>query len=191
MRYTSNWLTALLILAGLVAPTAWAHPGNGVGGFAVGLAHPFAGIDHLLALLAVGVWAARQQGEARWVIPLFVLLAMAAGTQAAFAGLALPAVEPMIAASLVVLGLAVANGTRLPSSAGIGLASLFAFLHGHAHGSEAAGAAMGAYIGGMLLAGVALQGIGLWLGGVLRAPMLRWAGTGIAATGALLWVVGS
>jgi urease accessory protein len=190
MHLTSRAKTALFILAATAAPAAWAHPGHG-GGFAAGFSHPFIGIDHLLALIAIGVWAACQRRTERLGIALAVLLAMAVGALVAFAGFALPAIEPMLAASLVILGLALAVGARLPGSAGIAIIALFAFFHGHAHGAEAVGAAMGAYITGLLLASAALQGVGQWLGSVLRAPALRWVGTGIAAAGALIWVAGA
>jgi urease accessory protein len=190
MHLTSSAKTVLFILAATAAPAAWAHPGHG-GGFAAGFAHPFIGIDHLLALLAVGIWAARQHDGARRGIAVLVLLAMAAGALAAFAGLTLPAIEPMLAASLVITGLALASGARQAGAAGLAIVALFAFFHGHAHGAEAVGAAMGAYVAGLLLASAALQGVGQWLGSVLRAPALRWAGTGVAAAGALIWVAGA
>jgi urease accessory protein len=191
MQISPSAKVALFVLAATVAPAAWAHPGHGGVGFAAGFTHPFTGVDHLLALLAIGIWAARQQGAARLGVAALVLVSMAAGALTAFSGFALPAIEPTIAASLVILGLAVAGGARQPGATGFAIVALFAIVHGYAHGAEAAAATMGAYLAGMLLASAVLQGVGQWLGSVLRAPALRWAGTGVAAAGALIWVVGA
>ena len=183
--------TLVLLAAAFAAPLAWAHAGHAVGGAASGFVHPFAGLDHLLAMVAIGAWAAQQAGRARWAVPLAFVATMAAGALAGFAGFALPAVEPMIAASVVALGLAVAAGVRAPIFAGVAIAALFAVFHGHAHGAEAANAPLAAYLGGMLLATALLHGVGFTTGLVLRAGALRWAGAVVAAGGVGLMIAGA
>ena len=175
--------TLALAAAAFAAPLAWAHTGHGVAGAASGFAHPFAGLDHLLAMLAIGAWAAQQADRARWAIPLAFVAAMAAGALAGFAGFSLPAVEPMIAASVVALGLAVTGAVRAPVSAGVAVAALFALFHGQAHGMEAAGQPLAAYLAGMLLATGLLHGAGYAGGLAVRATTLRWAGAAVAAGG--------
>ena len=183
--------TLALAAAALAAPLAWAHTGHGVAGATSGLAHPFAGLDHLLAMLAIGAWAAQQADRARWAIPLAFVAAMAVGALAGFAGFAMPGVEPMIAASVVALGLAVAAAVRAPLSAGVAIAALFALFHGHAHGMEAASAPLAAYLGGMLVATGLLHGAGFATGLALRANALRWAGAAVAAGGMGLMIAGA
>jgi urease accessory protein len=177
--------------AAFATPLAWAHHGAGVAGAASGFAHPFTGIDHLLAMLAIGAWAAQQERRARWAIPLAFVVAMGVGALAGNAGLALPAVEPMIAASLVALGLAIALGVRAPAIAGSALAALFAVFHGHAHGAEAAGAPLVSYLGGMLAATAFLHVAGYVAGTAVRASALRWTAAAVAAGGAALLVAGA
>jgi urease accessory protein len=156
--------TSLLLLpfALLVAGPALAHTGHGeVSGFAAGLSHPIGGLDHLLAMAAVGLWSAIALPRAHvFVAPIAFVTAMLAGAVLAFAGLALPAVEGMIAASVLILGLMVATRAKLPVAAGAGVAALFALFHGFAHGAEAAGGAA-AY-----MAGFAVSTAAIHLGGV-------------------------
>jgi urease accessory protein len=184
-------LRTLALAAAFATPLACAHTGHGVVGAASGFAHPFAGLDHLLAMLAIGAWAAQQPGRARWAIPLAFVAAMAAGTLAGFAGYSLPAVEPMIAASVVALGLVVAAAVRAPVSAGVAVAALFALFHGHAHGMEAAGQPLAAYLAGMILATALLHAAGYAGGLAVRATALRWAGAAVAAGGVALAIAGA
>jgi urease accessory protein len=183
--------TLALIAAAFAAPLAWAHTGHGIGGAASGFVHPFAGLDHMLAMIAIGAWAAQQAGRARWAVPLAFVTAMAVGALAGFAGYAMPSVEPMIAASVVALGLAVAAGIRAPVYAGVTIAALFALYHGNAHGTEAANAPLAAYLAGMLLATALLHGAGFATGLAVRATALRWAGAAVAAGGVGLMLAGA
>jgi urease accessory protein len=183
--------TLVIVGAAFAAPVAMAHTGHGVAGAASGFAHPFAGLDHLLALFAIGAWAAQQEGRARWSVPLAFIAAMAVGALAGVSGFALPSVEPMIAASVVALGLAVAAGLRTPLYAGVGVAALFAVFHGHAHGTEVAHAPLAAYLGGMLLATALLHGAGFATGLAIRATALRWTGAAVAAGGVGLMLAGA
>lgn len=180
---------ALLALAG--APTlALAHSGHGeVSSFATGFAHPLGGFDHLLAMVAVGFWGAHLGGSARWQLPLAFVAAMVLGGVVGMAGLSVPGVEPMIVASSVVIGLALALSGRLNTGVASALCAGFAVFHGVAHGTEMplAASALG-YAGGFALATAALHLTGLASGlAARRMPTLhRWAGAAIAATGLAL-----
>ena len=191
MKRALAFRTVALAAAAFAVPLAHAHTGHGVDGAASGFAHPFAGLDHLLAMLAIGAWAALQQGRARWAIPLAFAAAMAAGALAGFAGWGIPAMEPTIAASVVALGLAVAAAVRAPASAGVAIAALFALFHGNAHGMEAAGAPLAAYLGGLLAATGLLHGAGFAAGLAVRETALRWAGAAMAAGGVGLMIAGA
>ncbi|MBG6073406.1 MULTISPECIES: HupE/UreJ family protein [unclassified Polaromonas] len=185
----------LLIAAGAMVTGASAHMGTDPAahaeiGFADGLQHPFTGLDHLAAMLAVGFWSALS-ARRLWSGPLAFAAMLLAGAVMGLAGMALPAVEPMIAASLLVLGLLVALRTRLPAALAASLVGLFAIFHGVAHGTELAGAAnILAPLSGMLLATLALHAIGLGLGLSFRPSTWgsRLAGTGVAALGLTLLV---
>jgi urease accessory protein len=110
------------------------------GSFMAGFSHPLFGMDHILAMLAVGLWAAQtaQAGSrpALWVVPAAFVSTMAAGFGLAVAGVDLPFVEPAILASVVALGLLVAMAVRLPTTACAAVVAAFALFHGHAHGGE-------------------------------------------------------
>jgi urease accessory protein len=129
-------LPALFIL--ISAVSAEAHTGNGISS---GFLHPFLGIDHIIAMVAVGAWGALLGGKAVWALPLAFISAMAAGGMLGAAGVAFPFVEIMIAASMVVLGLLAVGRVRLPLWSGLTVVSLFALAHGHAHGTEMPAAA--------------------------------------------------
>ena len=112
----SRIFLAALILMPL---PALAHTGQGPGGFVSGVMHPLTGTDHLMAMLAVGLWAASLGGRAVWTLPLAFVAALAAGGLAGAAGLQVPLVEPMILASVVVFGVASAMVLRLPLAAAL------------------------------------------------------------------------
>lgn len=153
--------------AGLLLPAAaLAHPGHSVtdGAFAGGLLHPLTGLDHLLAMVAVGLWAALCGGRALWALPVAFLMAMLAGFGLGAGGVALPAVEPVILASVIVLGALVALAARLPVVAAAALVALFGLAHGHAHGTEGPAAGLVAYVAGFGLATAGLHAAGLGLG---------------------------
>lgn len=183
----------LLIAACAMVTSASAHMGTNPAahaeiGFAEGLQHPFTGLDHLAAMLAVGFWSALSVRRL-WAVPLAFAAMLLAGALMGLAGMALPAVEPMVAASLLVLGLLVALRTRLPAALAASLVGVFAIFHGVAHGTELAGAAnIWAPLSGMLLATLVLHAIGLGLGlGFRPTPWgSRLAGTGVAALGLTL-----
>lgn len=179
---------ALLVLAG----TAAAHTGHGTHGFFAGLEHPF-GLDHLLAMVAVGVWsAAALRGARRWLGPLAFVGAMTLGAAFGAAGHAPAFVEPAVAASVLLLGLMLVFVRRLPPASGLALISASAALHGLAHGSELpAGAGFATYAAGFVLTTVALHFGGLGLGSQLdRARVWVWrvAGALVGAAGLLMLV---
>ncbi|MDF2796124.1 MAG: protein hupE [Pseudomonas orientalis] len=111
----------------LLAPAlAFAHPGHGDNGLVAGISHPLGGLDHLLAMVAVGLWAAQQKGNARWALPCAFVGTMLIGGMLGFEGLHLPALESGIAASVLALGLAVALAVRPPLFVAVGATALFA-----------------------------------------------------------------
>ena len=161
---------AFLALSG----AALAHTGAGTAsGFAHGLVHPVGGLDHVLAMVAVGLYAALLGGRAVWLVPASFVGLMAAGGALGMAGLALPHHEIGIALSVVALGLAVALRISLPTLIAMALAGLFAIFHGHAHGAEMPDGAGPSHAAGFMLATALLHGVGIALGlgaGALSAP---------------------
>ncbi len=186
---------ALIALIGLFAvpEIASAHPGHGAGGgLGAGLAHPFSGIDHLLAMFTVGLWAATLGGQATWKIPATFVVLLAGGAALGMTGIYLPLAEPFIAASVLVLGLATAFMLRLPGAGGIALVGLFALFHGYAHGTEMpAGVSGYLFLEGMAIASVALHLAGFGVGHALKRHgwLLRSGGALIAGTG--VWLLAS
>lgn len=182
--------TALVLLAS----PALAHTGHSEGGFADGLSHPIFGLDHVLAMVAVGLWAAQLQvsnAKALWLLPVTFMAAMAVGAGISLSGIDLPLVETGITGSIVVLGLAVAIGRQVPAIAAMAVVGLFALFHGHAHGSEMPELASPALYGlGFLIATGALHLVGVF-GGLaatrLSAIALRAAGGLVALTGLALF----
>ena len=132
-------------------------------GFMAGLLHPFTGIDHLAAMLAGGVWSALAVRPV-WVAPLAFVALLGAGALGGLAGVAVPGVEPMIAASLLVTGLLIATRAQWPVWAAALVAGLFAFFHGAAHGMELSGVGVAQALAGMLIGSAALHLTGIGLG---------------------------
>lgn len=147
----------------LLPTLAVAHPGHGMESVYAGFMHPLTGWDHLLVMLAVGLWAGRIGGAARWQLPLTFLGVMLLGALAGMQGMTLPAMETGIAASVMALGLLIALHVSLPRAWQIGLTAAFASLHGLAHGAELGGHAAGWVLSAMLLATALLHGTGLLL----------------------------
>lgn len=158
-------LAAALLAA--LSGAALAHPGHESASFFSGFSHPLGGLDHLLAMLAVGLYAAQQAGAARWLLPAGFVLAMLAGAGLSAFGLALPAVEAGIAASVLVLGLLIAFAARLPLALSLSLVAGFALFHGHAHHAEMGAARLAAYAAGFALATALLHAAGY--------ALARWA----------------
>lgn len=184
-----------LTLAGALLPTAaLAHTGIGdTGGFAHGFWHPIGGLDHVLAMVAVGAFAARLGGRALWIVPTAFVAMMAVGGFMGMEGIQLPFVETGVALSVVVLGVAVALRWKLPVAAAGALVGLFAIFHGHAHGGEMPVDASGlTYATGFMLATALLHvvGIGLGLGvgkiGARSKLILQASGGAMALAGVAL-----
>lgn len=184
-------VSAFFVLALLSAGSASAHllgiPMTAHGAFMAGFAHPFSGLDHILAMGAVGMLAADKGGRGVWLLPAAFIAAMIAGFAVAWLGIGLPWVEIGIAGSIVALGLAIIGGDRLSPWACAGLIVICAVLHGHAHGTEALALANPMqYVGGFALATAMLHGSGIALGlGLRRMRMLPAAGYAVAAIGLL------
>ena len=177
-------IATLLVLAAL--PVS-AHPGHGPDtlGFVAGFEHPFTGLDHLLAMLAVGLWSATASRRI-WLAPLSFVSVLLIGAWLAMNGLVLPAVEPMIAASVLVLGLLVMARVRLPDSLSAVLVGSFALFHGAAHGVEFGTTAA---LSGMAIATALLHGVGIMAGPLIKTKnswWLRGIGAGTALIGASL-----
>jgi urease accessory protein len=186
---TPHKLTRWIVPAGLAlfAGTASAHTGgHAVTGFASGLAHPFLGLDHLFAMLAVGLWAAQQGGRALWAVPAAFVAAMGLGGLLAWSGAWLPQAETAIALSVLVLGLLIATRRQWAAPLGMAIAAGFALFHGYAHGLEMPQAASPLlYALGFVLATALLHGVGI-AGNLAGRRAVQLAGAGIAATGLAL-----
>jgi urease accessory protein len=195
MLKTGRGLAIGLALAAWAGP-ALAHTGVGIGGgLGAGLAHPFFGLDHLLAMLSVGALGAVAGGIALWALPATFMGVMALGGVLALGGIDLPGVEPGIAASLVVFGLLLATRAGLPTAAAVAVVAVFALFHGHAHGAELPEmAAPVPYVLGFVAATGILHLLGIAIAlGLKRLPAwsdlsVRAAGGAVAACGAILLI---
>ena len=180
---------ATALILGSFAP-AFAHaPGAGEAGLAAGFAHPLLGLDHVLAMIAVGLWASQLGGRALWLVPASFVALMAAGAGLAFVT-GLPAVELGIIGSLLVLGALVAFAARLPVALGALIVGVFAIFHGHAHGAEMPAASL-LYGAGFIAATAMLHGLGGAAGVYLKGTagwLVRAGGAAVAATGLLLLI---
>lgn len=187
-------LAGIFALSGLTPLLAQAHPLPGEAhSFTAGFTHPLFGLDHVLAMVAVGLWAAQLGGRSRWVVPAAFVGLMVVGGALGMAGVHVPMVEAGILASVLVLGIVIAAAVRPPMFVGMALVGLFALFHGHAHGTEIPAAASGfTYALGFVLATIILHACGVALGlftqKELNARTLRYAGAAIAITGICMWI---
>ncbi len=184
-----------------ISLSAMAHPGHlehtdAVSMLTEGFLHPLAGPDHLLAMLAVGIWSALAYPSLKRAIyiPLSFSLILLFGALTGMAGMRIPLVEPLIMASLLVLGLLLASMARLPLAAGSVLVAFFAFFHGAAHGMELPdGGNAGLFIMGFMISTLLIHCTGMTAGAILTRQHTwpaRLAGIGIASYGAMLMVAG-
>ena len=180
-------------LAALAAP-ALAHVQTGqAAGFLTGLLHPVSGLDHVLAMVAVGLWGAQLGAPAIWLLPVTFPIVMALGGFLGLLGVPLPGVEVGIAASAILLGAAVMTERRLPLFAAAALVGFFAVFHGHAHGTELPPGQSGLlYSLGFVVATGCLHAVGIAIGAMHRWPAgriaLRIAGGGVGLAGVFfLW----
>jgi urease accessory protein len=194
IRVTSTFPRTLpLLLIFLLPSLAQAHPGSPghTHGFSNGLLHPLTGLDHICAMVAVGLWAAQRGGRALWLVPLTFVSIMVVGGILGMGGVGIPYVEQGIAASVLVLGIFIAAAVRLPLAASMAIVGLFALFHGYAHGAEMPDTASGlAYGIGFVIATASLHFCGISLGLAAQkfasAKLIRFAGGAIAGCGVYL-----
>ncbi|MFZ2302718.1 MAG: HupE/UreJ family protein [Gallionella sp.] len=187
-------LMRLSVIAGLLLPSfAYAHVGDisGASGFLHGITHPTGGLDHICAMLAVGIWAAQTGGRSLWIVPLTFVGVMVLGGALPMLGISLPFVEQGIVLSVLLLGVLIAASVRLPLWLSSSMAGMFALWHGHAHGAEMPELASGfGYVLGFMLATVLLHAAGIAFGlgmqRLSRERLVHAAGAGIALCGMYL-----
>jgi len=189
---TAKFLTAILLL--FASSAAFAHPGHNISGLAAGLLHPFSGLDHLLAMVAVGLWAAQGGGRKVWLLPVAFMTMLTVGAGLAMQWSSLPQVEVGIAVSVLALGLLVALSLQLPALLSVGIIALFGLMHGYAHGLELPqSASPAAYSLGFLAATLTLHLNGIAMGIATRkryVMLAKMMGVAIAASGVCLIVAG-
>lgn len=193
----SQWPGLIGLLVVLLTPSsAFAHTGLGdTSGLWNGLAHPLGGLDHLCAMIGVGLWAAQRGGRALWLVPLAFLLVMALGGLLGAMAVGLPLVEQGIVASVLMLGIFIAASVRMPLVVSAMIVGTFALFHGHAHGAEMQPTYSGLAYGIGFLASTALLHLcGIGFGLVARqsgaAWLVRYAGAAIMLCGIYLCVPG-
>jgi len=189
---------AALALVAATAP-AFAHLDPAThGSLMAGVTHPLFGLDHVLAMVAVGLWAASLGGRALWAVPSAFVGAMALGFAAAMLGMPLPFVEPVVLASVIFIGLMIALALPVPALGVAGAVAFFALFHGHAHGTELGGADAWQFAAGFVAATALLHALGVGLGvaagrwtrGLARGRLLQALG-GLTAIGGLWLAFGA
>ena len=180
----------VVILTLLVWPlSAWAHVESGQpGGLGSGLWHPASGLDHVLAMVAVGLWGAQLGAPAVWLLPVAFPMMMAGGGMLGLMGLPVPGIEMGMAVSGVVLGALILGETRLPLAVAVGLVAIFALFHGHAHGTELSpGQSAMLYSLGFVISTGSLHAVGIGMGLVYRWNLGRLV---LRAAGSLVMIGG-
>jgi urease accessory protein len=187
-------LVAATLLLATWPLVASAHVQSGeTGGFLTGLSHPISGLDHVLAMIAVGLWGAQLGSPALWMLPVAFPMMMACGGMMGLIGIPLPGVEVGIAVSAMVLGVVVLAEARPPLAVAIMIVAFFAIFHGHAHGTELPEGESGLlYSIGFVTATGCLHGVGITIGLIHRwsagQVALRIAGGAVAIAGIyFLW----
>jgi urease accessory protein len=194
IRRKLSYLTIAATVATFASTPAFAHLNTAEhGSFAAGFSHTLFGTDHILAMVGVGLWAALLGGRAVWMVPLAFVLTMTAGFGLAMASVGLSFVEPVIAASVVVLGLLALVALQAPTKIAMAMVGFFALFHGYAHGGELGEAGAVPFMIGFAIATALLHGIGvgigLGLGRFAGGPTgLTRAAGGLTALGGL-WIV--
>lgn len=195
MKRSIVWVcTPVLSLTALLPLSAQAHPGHELAGALAGALHPLGGLDHWLAMVAVGLWAGSLGDRGRWMLPLGFVATMVAAALVGMAALSPPPLwlEPGIAGTVAALGLLLLAARRPAAVQRWALVAVCGALHGWAHGVELpAAATAGAYIAGFAVTTVVLQGVGVFAGIYLVAArpgqsLLRWSGAALAVAGAWL-----
>ena len=178
-------IVVMLACAMLSAAPALAHPQKGAAvGFVTGFTHPISGPDHVLAMVAVGLWGAQLGAPAIWLLPVAFPIVMAFGGFFALIGVPIPGVEFGVAASAMMLGAVVMFELRPPIIVAASLISIFAICHGHAHGTELpANQSALLYSMGFVVATGCLHAVGIGIGTVYR---WSWGQKVVRAAGALI-----
>lgn len=186
------WQLAVLLLGSGIAGSAFAHTGaESASGFLAGVLHPLTGFDHLLAMVAVGIWGATLGMPLIWVLPVAFPMLMVVGGILGITGVPLPFIESGIAVSVIVLGGAIAMAWRAPVPLAVAIVAAFGVFHGYAHGAELPkSASPAAYVAGFVLCTGALHLAGIAIGALHALPKgpqaLRASGSLIAVMG--LWI---
>lgn len=190
MRRTIYTFLLTAFTLNVAATPGFAHTGEGIsGGFMSGLLHPIFGWDHVVAMVAVGLWGAVLGRPAIWILPIVFPLVMAFGAALGVAGIPVPFIEAGIALSGVVLGLLIVFLIKAPLPLAAVLVGLFAIFHGHAHGTELPEAANPiAYAVGFVIATGLLHLFGILFGTLMASEAGKWA---VRAGGALIALVGA
>jgi urease accessory protein len=189
-------LRLMFVLCFMLPGLTFAHTGVGdASGFMHGFGHPLGGMDHLLAMVALGLWAAQLGGKASWVLPCTFVGVMILGGVLGFSGVSIPFIEEGILVSVLILGILVAGAFRFSLAYCVLIAGFFAMFHGHAHGAEMpaeTGAAL--YSIGFALATAMLHGAGIGLGILMQKTkqpvVIRFAGGAICASGLAIQFLG-
>jgi urease accessory protein len=196
-NYRPNILALGMLLVAVLWPLgAWAHVGSGgAGGFLTGLQHPVSGFDHVLAMMAVGLWGAQLGAPALWILPVVFPMMMAMGGMLGLMGIPIPGVEVGIAVSAIVLGFMVLTEAHLKIQLAMVIVAFFAIFHGHAHGTELPAGQSGLlYSIGFVAATGCLHAAGITIGLIHRWPtgrlVLRGAGSLVCAAG-IYFLVGA
>jgi urease accessory protein len=180
----------LVVLFGVLATPAFAHPAGSTGSLAAGLAHPFGGADHLAATALAGLWSVLVGRTATITWPGTFVAAMLCGFAAASAGLKISFVEAMVGFSVILLGAFIAFELRMSVMVGAAVVCLFAFFHGYVHGTEAMTSMLVPYAAGFTVATVVLLAVGIvaavWAKGSAGRLLVRAAGGSAALAGLLL-----
>ena len=184
-------ILALVSFTLMLSGNAYAHAGHEINsaGFLAGLTHPLLGLDHIVAMIAIGLWSMSQAPKFRPWVPLYATLGMLLGAMSAWVGLVIPAMEFVIAMSVVLTGVLVFTLAKFPAPLGASVVVLFLFCHGHAHGSEMpVGIASWAYLAGFLVTTLIITYVARRVGYLLISSekrLLHMAGVAITALGAL------
>jgi len=165
------------LLLGSTSTLAMAHPGHGMESAYAGFLHPLSGWDHLLVMLAVGLWAGKLGAKARWQLPLTFMLVMILGAVLGMSGMSFSGVETAIAASVMAMGVLLVISLPLKPALRVGLVAIFALMHGLAHGAELSGQSGLQVLVGMLLATGMLHSVGLLLASQ-QLKEAKWIQTG-------------
>lgn len=185
----------LIALNYFLPSVALAHIGTETThGFMAGMLHPLSGLDHLCAMVAVGIWATQLGQRAIWIVPLTFVSIMTMGSALGFTGIALPYGAQGIVISLLLLGTLIAASAKLPLTASTIIVAAFALCHGHAHGTEMPDTASGLTYGiGFVMTTILIHGVGIMVGLLLqresRQQFVRYTGAMIALFGGYLWLV--